>query len=89
MKMASVGQEVQRQGTDDMIFDVPAIIAYVSGRTTLCSGDVSATGTPEGVGFAPKSPVWLKPGDCVEVGISSIGVLVNPVVAEAHRSGAA
>lgn len=77
------GQEVQRKGTDDMIFDVPAIIAYVSSWTALAPGDVIATGTPEGVGFARKPPLWLRPGDTVEVEISSIGTLVNPVVAEA------
>jgi 2-keto-4-pentenoate hydratase/2-oxohepta-3-ene-1,7-dioic acid hydratase in catechol pathway len=76
------GQEVQRKGTDDMIFDVPAIIEYISRWTALAPGDVIATGTPEGVGFARKPPLWLKPGDTVEVEISSIGVLVNPVVAE-------
>jgi 2-keto-4-pentenoate hydratase/2-oxohepta-3-ene-1,7-dioic acid hydratase in catechol pathway len=76
------GVEVQRKGTDDMIFDVPAIIAYVSGWTELAPGDVIATGTPEGVGFARKPPLWLAAGDTVEVEISSIGVLVNPVVAE-------
>ncbi len=78
------GREVQRKGTDDMIFDVPAIIAYVSGWTRLCPGDVIATGTPEGVGFARKPPLWLTAGDRVEVDISAIGVLVNPVVAEAQ-----
>ena len=76
------GLEVQRKGTDDMIFDVPAIIEYISRWTELAPGDVIATGTPEGVGFARKPPLWLKPGDTVEVEISSIGVLVNPVVAE-------
>ena len=76
------GREVQHKGTDDMIFDVPAIIAYVSGWTSLAPGDVITTGTPEGVGFVRKPPLWLKPGDSVEVEISSIGVLVNPVVAE-------
>jgi len=78
------GREVQRKGTDDMIFNVPAIIEYVSGWTDLEPGDVIATGTPEGVGFARKPPLWLKPGDTVEVEISSIGVLVNPVAAEAR-----
>lgn len=76
------GNEVQRKGTDDMIFDVPAIIEYISRWTALAPGDVIATGTPEGVGFARKPPLWLKPGDTVEVEISSIGTLVNPVVAE-------
>lgn len=78
------GREVQRKGTDDMIFSVPAIIEYVSGWTDLEPGDVIATGTPEGVGFARKPQLWLKPGDVVEVDISSIGVLVNPVAAEAR-----
>jgi 2-keto-4-pentenoate hydratase/2-oxohepta-3-ene-1,7-dioic acid hydratase in catechol pathway len=77
------GREVQRKGTDDMIFDVPAIIEYISRWTALSPGDVIATGTPEGVGFARKPPLWLKPGDTVEVEISSIGTLVNPVAAEA------
>jgi 2-keto-4-pentenoate hydratase/2-oxohepta-3-ene-1,7-dioic acid hydratase in catechol pathway len=76
------GIEVQHKGIDDMIFDVPAIIAYVSGWTALVPGDVIATGTPEGVGFARKPPLWLKPGDTVEIEISDIGVLRNPVVAE-------
>lgn len=76
------GREVQRKGLDDMIFDVPAIIAYVSSWTALAPGDIISTGTPEGVGFARKPPLWLRAGDCVEVDISSIGVLVNPVVDE-------
>lgn len=76
------GTQVQHKGLDDMIFDVPAIIAYVSSWTKLEPGDVIATGTPEGVGFARKPPLWLKPGDVVEVDISSVGVLRNPIVAE-------
>jgi 2-keto-4-pentenoate hydratase/2-oxohepta-3-ene-1,7-dioic acid hydratase in catechol pathway len=76
------GMQVQHKGLDDMIFDVPAIIAYVSSWTKLEPGDVIATGTPEGVGFARKPPLWLKPGDTVEVEISSIGVLRNSVIAE-------
>ncbi len=76
------GKEVQRSGIDDLIFDVPSIIAYVSGFTPLEPGDVIATGTPSGVGFARKPPLWLKAGDVVEVEISGIGVLRNPVVAE-------
>jgi 2-keto-4-pentenoate hydratase/2-oxohepta-3-ene-1,7-dioic acid hydratase in catechol pathway len=76
------GREVQRKGLDDMIFGVPAIIAYVSQWTILQPGDVISTGTPEGVGFARKPPLWLAPGDVVEVEISGIGVLRNPVAAE-------
>lgn len=76
------GTQVQQKRLDDMIFDVPAIISYVSSWTKLEAGDVIATGTPEGVGFARKPPLWLKPGDTVEVEISGVGVLRNPIVAE-------
>jgi 2-keto-4-pentenoate hydratase/2-oxohepta-3-ene-1,7-dioic acid hydratase in catechol pathway len=76
------GNEVQRGETADMIFDVPTIIAYVSNFTRLEPGDVISTGTPPGVGLARKPPLWLKPGDVVEVEISKIGVLRNSVVAE-------
>jgi 2-keto-4-pentenoate hydratase/2-oxohepta-3-ene-1,7-dioic acid hydratase in catechol pathway len=65
-----------------MIFDVPSIIAYVSSWTKLEPGDVISTGTPEGVGFARKPPLWLRPGDTVEVEISSVGILRNPIIAE-------
>jgi 2-keto-4-pentenoate hydratase/2-oxohepta-3-ene-1,7-dioic acid hydratase in catechol pathway len=76
------GAQVQHKGIDDMIFDVPSIISYVSSWTALVPGDVIATGTPEGVGFARKPPLWLKAGDTVEVEISGIGVLRNPIIAE-------
>jgi 2-keto-4-pentenoate hydratase/2-oxohepta-3-ene-1,7-dioic acid hydratase in catechol pathway len=74
--------EVQRGETADMIFSVPQIISYVSAFTRLEPGDVISTGTPPGVGMARKPPLWLKPGDVVEVEISGIGVLRNSVVAE-------
>lgn len=77
------GHVVQHKGTDDMIFGVPAIVEYLSRWTMLRPGDLIATGTPEGVGFARKPPLWLKPGDVVEVEISGIGVLRNPIAAEA------
>ena len=77
------GQEVQHTGIDDLIFDIPTLIAYCSAWTPLSPGDVIATGTPEGVGFARKPPLWMKPGDVVEVEISGIGTLRNPIVAEA------
>lgn len=76
------GEEVQRSGIDDLIFDVPTIINYVSTWTEVVPGDVIATGTPDGVGFARKPPLWMKPGDVVEVEISKIGILRNPVAAE-------
>lgn len=77
------GVEMQNGNTSDLIFDVPAIIAYVSSFTPLSAGDIIATGTPQGVGFTRRPPVWLKPGDVVEVGVAQIGVLRNTVVAEA------
>jgi 2-keto-4-pentenoate hydratase/2-oxohepta-3-ene-1,7-dioic acid hydratase in catechol pathway len=76
------GTEVQRGEIADMIFSVPQIISYVSAFTPLAPGDVISTGTPPGVGMARKPPLWLKPGDAVEVEISKIGVLRNTVVAE-------
>jgi 2-keto-4-pentenoate hydratase/2-oxohepta-3-ene-1,7-dioic acid hydratase in catechol pathway len=76
------GAEVQHGRTDDLIFTVPWIVSYLSTITELAPGDVIATGTPHGVGFARKPPLWMKPGDTVEIDISSIGVLRNRVVAE-------
>jgi 2-keto-4-pentenoate hydratase/2-oxohepta-3-ene-1,7-dioic acid hydratase in catechol pathway len=77
------GEQVQHAGTSDLIVDVPAIIAYVSTFTPLAPGDIIATGTPQGVGFARKPPLWMKAGDKVEVEISGIGTLRNRVVDEA------
>jgi 2-keto-4-pentenoate hydratase/2-oxohepta-3-ene-1,7-dioic acid hydratase in catechol pathway len=76
------GAEVQHTKTDDLIFDIPFLIAYISGFTELVPGDVIVTGTPEGVGFARKPPLWMKAGDTVEVDISGIGTLRNTVVDE-------
>ena len=76
------GVEVQRSQTNDFIFNIPAIIAYLSSVMALVPGDIISTGTPEGVGFARKPPLWLKPGDKVEVEIAGIGILRNTVVAE-------
>ncbi|UKA53998.1 fumarylacetoacetate hydrolase family protein [Arthrobacter sp. FW305-BF8] len=73
------GTEVQHGNTRDMIFSVPAIISLVSQTFTLHPGDVIATGTPEGVGYA-RTPQWLlQPGDTVEVEIERLGTLVTPV----------
>jgi 2-keto-4-pentenoate hydratase/2-oxohepta-3-ene-1,7-dioic acid hydratase in catechol pathway len=76
------GTEMQHARTDDLTFGVAALIAYISTFTALAPGDVISTGTPGGVGFARDPQVFLKPGDTVEVEISGIGVLRNPVVAE-------
>lgn len=76
------GKKVQQSGVDDLIFNVPAIIAYVSAVFPLSPGDIIATGTPEGVALGKPDPVWMKPGDTLEIEISNIGVLRNPVVQE-------
>jgi 2-keto-4-pentenoate hydratase/2-oxohepta-3-ene-1,7-dioic acid hydratase in catechol pathway len=76
------GETVQDWSTSDMIFDVPALIEFLSGSTTLLPGTVILTGTPHGVGMAAKPPRWLKPGDSVTIEIENIGRLTNPVVLE-------
>ncbi len=76
------GQVMQDSSTRQLIFSVEELVAYVSGVCTLAPGDLIFTGTPAGVGFARRPPVYLKPGDTVEVEIEKIGVLRNPVRAE-------
>ena len=76
------GTEVQHARTDDLIFDIPGIIAYLSVLLPLNPGDIISTGTPEGVGFGRKPPLWMKAGDTVEVEISGIGTLRNAVIDE-------
>lgn len=77
------GDTVQDWNTSDMIFDVPAIIEFLSGSTTLLPGTVILTGTPHGVGMAAKpQPRWLRPGDQVTIEIDRIGKLNNPVIEE-------
>lgn len=76
------GETVQDWNTNDMIFDVPTLIEFLSGSTTLLPGTVILTGTPHGVGMARKPPVFLKAGDEVVIEIDRIGQLVNPVIAE-------
>jgi len=76
------GKEVQHATIDDLLFDVPALIEYCSTFTELLPGDVIVTGTTGGVGAYHTPPLWLKPGDTVEVEISGIGTLRNKVAAE-------
>lgn len=78
------GQELQRDRVANMIFSIPEIVAYISSFTRLLPGDVVVTGTPAGVGFTKKPPLYMKPGDVFEVEIPGVGLLRNPVVAE-HR----
>ncbi|HEY1066517.1 MAG TPA: fumarylacetoacetate hydrolase family protein [Pirellulales bacterium] len=77
------GQTLQDSTTAQLIFSVPKLIAYLSQVVALSPGDVIYTGTPPGVGAARKPPVFMKPGDVAEVEIEGLGVLSNPVVAEA------
>jgi len=76
------GQTMQDSSTSQLIFGVDELIAYLSQVFTLEPGDLIFTGTPPGVGMARKPPVWLKPGDTVEVEIDHLGTLRNNVAAE-------
>ena len=76
------GETLQDWNTNDMIFDVPTLIEFLSGSTTLLSGTVILTGTPHGVGMARTPARWLKPGDSVTIDIEKIGSLTNPVMLE-------
>jgi 2-keto-4-pentenoate hydratase/2-oxohepta-3-ene-1,7-dioic acid hydratase in catechol pathway len=76
------GEVMQDSNTSNLIFKIPRLIAYLSSVFTLEPGDIIATGTPAGVGFARHPPRYLKPGDEVTVRIAGVGELVNPVIAE-------
>jgi 2-keto-4-pentenoate hydratase/2-oxohepta-3-ene-1,7-dioic acid hydratase in catechol pathway len=76
------GQVMQDWNTNDMIFDVPTLIEFLSGSKTLLPSTVILTGTPHGVGLARTPPVFMKPGDTVSIEIEKIGTLTNPVVNE-------
>ncbi|EEA01017.1 5-carboxymethyl-2-hydroxymuconate Delta-isomerase [Burkholderia sp. H160] len=76
------GQVMQHATTDMLIFSIPALIAYCSTFITLTPGDVIVTGTPGGVGAKRNPPVFMKHGDVVEVEVSKLGVLRNPIRAE-------
>lgn len=75
------GAVMQNSNTSKMIFRVPELVEFISAAITLESGDIIATGTPEGVGAFRKPPIYLKPGDVVEIEIDRLGVLRNPVIA--------
>ncbi len=82
------GQTRQHSNTQAMIFSIPRIIAELSRGMTLDAGDIIATGTPDGVGFAMEPPVFLADGDVMEVEIERIGVLRNPVAIGARAAAA-
>ena len=74
------GVIMQKASLSDLIFPIPKLINYISSFTNLCSGDVIVTGTPGGVGDKRNPPVYMKPGDVVEVDIGPVGVLKNFVI---------
>ena len=76
------GRVVQQESVGELCFGIGALIAYISTWTRLEPGDIIATGTPGGVGAGREPPLWMQPGDVVEVGVSGIGTLSNTVVAE-------
>jgi 2-keto-4-pentenoate hydratase/2-oxohepta-3-ene-1,7-dioic acid hydratase in catechol pathway len=76
------GTVMQHESVGELCFDVPQLIEYCSTFAQLEPGDVIVTGTPGGVGAGRKPPLWMKPGDTVEVEISGIGTLRNPVTAD-------
>ena len=77
------GETMQDSSTRQFVFDIPALIAFLSATTTLEPGDVILTGTPPGVGFARTPPVYLAAGDVMEVEIDGLGILRNPVIGPA------
>jgi acylpyruvate hydrolase len=76
------GRTVQDGDTSDMVFPIPALLGYISSLATLEPGDVILTGTPAGIGCNRRPPVFLQPGDHIDVQIEGIGTLTNPVIAE-------
>ena len=74
------GEVMQSSNTSELVFDVPALIAWISQGLTLEPGDIILTGTPSGVGAARTPPRWLLNGDVVEISIGGLGTLRNPVV---------
>lgn len=76
------GETLQQAPISDLIFDIPALIEYCSTFTELLPGDIIATGTPGGVGAARTPPIWLVPGDSLEVDLGPVGRLVTTVRAE-------
>jgi 2-keto-4-pentenoate hydratase/2-oxohepta-3-ene-1,7-dioic acid hydratase in catechol pathway len=75
-------EKMQESSLDDMIFDVPTLISFLSGSTTLLPGTLILTGTPSGVGEARNPKRFLVPGDEVTIEVDGVGILTNPVVEE-------
>lgn len=79
------GQMMQDGNTDDLIFNIPQMLSYISRFMTLLPGDIVSTGTPAGVGLGFNPPVYLKPGDVVELGIDGLGTSQQKVVTYARH----
>ena len=77
------GRTLQDSSTKQLIFRIPELVEYLSTVMTLLPGDIVSTGTPPGVGFARKPPIFMKPGDDVEIKVEGVGKLRNPCVAGA------
>jgi 2-keto-4-pentenoate hydratase/2-oxohepta-3-ene-1,7-dioic acid hydratase in catechol pathway len=75
------GKKIQDSNTNDLIFNIPQIVSYLSNFMTLLPGDVISTGTPAGVGLGFKPPVYLKAGDVVKLGIEGLGEQMQTAVA--------
>ena len=73
------GSTMQDSNTNQLVFDIPTLVSFLSQSITLEPGDIIATGTPPGVGFARTPPVYLRGGDVMEVEIEGLGILRNPV----------
>lgn len=78
-------QLMQDGNTDDLIFNIPQLVSYLSQFMTLLPGDIISTGTPAGVGLGFNPPVYLKPGDVVELGIDGLGTSRQKVIAYARH----
>src|SRR5438045_8831775 len=81
------GEVMQQTNTSDFIFDIPTMLSYISEIMTLEPGDIIATGTPSGVGYARSPQVFLKPGDVVQIEIAELGMLENAVIAPQGAGG--
>ncbi|HZD78157.1 MAG TPA: fumarylacetoacetate hydrolase family protein [Acidobacteriaceae bacterium] len=81
VKLTIDGETLQQANTRDLIFDIPAVLGYISAIVALEPGDIVSTGTPQGVGLGRKPQRWLRPGEEVAIDISGIGRLVNRTVA--------
>lgn len=79
------GETLQDSNTEELIFKIPELIEFLSASITLEPGDIIATGTPPGVGFARKPPIFLKDGDVAEVEIEGLGILTNPVTSDRQQ----